>query len=225
MKSDQYRESTGRRLRDAYMSEPVQRSASAEDFDKWKKAGEKKRIEIKKRHRKTFACAAVVVTALVIGVTCAVNPPQVEAGGKRSSEIGGQMTTVEVYKSQEALPEEIKEEFLLFPELPEGYEIEEVRVEKNKKTICLCLTLKSKEMASAYINETIRRESESKSKHVLEGDEYTKFLKNCKMEIYVKEYEKERNYKFLYEDVFVSLSVPMGISEEETLTIIEKAAL
>ena len=25
MKSDQYRESTGRRLRDAYMSEPVQR--------------------------------------------------------------------------------------------------------------------------------------------------------------------------------------------------------
>ena len=38
MKSDQYRESTGRRLRDAYMSEPVQRSASAEDFDKWKKA-------------------------------------------------------------------------------------------------------------------------------------------------------------------------------------------
>ena len=80
-------------------------------------------------------------------------------------------------------------------------------------------------MASAYINETIRRESESKSKHVLEGDEYTIFLKNCKMEIYVKEYEKERNYKFLYEDVFVSLSVPMGISEEETLTIIEKAAL
>lgn len=225
MKSDQYRESTGRRLRDAYMSEPVQRSASAEDFDKWKKAGEKKRIEIKKRHRKTFACAAVVVTALFIGVTCAVNPPQVEAGGKRGSEIGGQMTTVEVYKSQEALPEEIKEEFLLFPELPEGYEIEEVRVEKNKKTICLCLTLKSKEMASAYINETIRRESESKSKHVLEGDEYTIFLKNCKMEIHVKEYEKERNYKFLYEDVFVSLSVPMGISEEETLTIIEKAAL
>ena len=41
----------------------------------------------------------------------------------------------------------------------------------------------------------------------------------------MKEYEKERNYKFLYEDVFVSLSVPMCISEEETLTIIEKAAL
>lgn len=221
MKSDQYRESTGRRLRDAYMSEPVQRSASAEDFDKWKKAGEKKRIEIKKRRRKTFACAAVVVTALFIGVTCAVNPPQVEAGGKRGSEIGGQMTTVEVYKSQEALPEEIKEEFLLFSELPEGYEIEEVRVEKHLQITSIYIELKNKNGKNVCINEMGKNENNGMM--LLEGDEKSLILEELQMEIHIKKYSNSQNIKFIYKDLAVNISAPLDMNHEKILRMIERA--
>lgn len=222
MKSDQYRESTGRRLRDAYMSEPVKKSASAEDFDKWKKAGEKKRVEIKKRHRKTFACAAVVVTALFIGVTCAVNPPQVEAGGKRGSAIGGQMTTVEVYKSQEALPEEIKEEFLLFSELPEGYEIEEVRVEKHLQIASVHFVLRNKQKHSLYIDEGL---SGDRGVNIIEGNEKNIELKNGELTVYMKEYIDCNNFKFLYGDVLVNVSARKDVNVEDVLATIEKAAL
>ena len=221
MKSDQYRESTGRRLRDAYMSEPVQRSASAEDFDKWKKAGEKKRIEIKKRHRKTFACAAVVVTALFIGVTCAVNPPQVEAGGKRGSEIGGQMTTVEVYKSQEALPEEIKEEFLLFPELPEGYEIEEVRVEKRLNGTSVSMIGRCNGKRDVYIREFSSQEMSGIA--LLEGEEKKVLVGNEEIELFIKEYLEERNYKFLYNDVFINIEAHNELKEEDRILSIKTA--
>lgn len=223
MKEKDYRKEIGERIEEAYLSMPIGDPPSREKFDKWIAIAEQRRRERIRRRKKMVSCAAVMLICVCLGVACIVKPPQVAAGGKGGGEVNSLLATSDKYESQDSLPEEIKEEFLLFPELPQGYEEVEAIVEKDGSVKMLSLQCKNQEGDELYVNEVSSKE-EDKLLNVLDSGAEKETIGET--DVYINRYTdgaEETTYTFIHEEVLVIVNAPNKLDKNTILSLIEKA--
>lgn len=133
------KEAAGKKLEEAYKLKSLEGGPSEETVAKWIAIADQRRAENRRRKKKILSCAAALVMCVCVGVTCVMASPNAVAGGSGGAKVEAGMSTKDVYKSEDDLPEDIKNEFLMFPYIPEEYEfVEAVIIEaENVKRISL----------------------------------------------------------------------------------------
>lgn len=147
----EYKDLLSRRLEGAYDTVyPADEVPSAEDILRWQNMAEAKAGERKVRIRRLSTLAAVFLVSLALGVAIMVEPPKAEAGGDGKLEISyideqEEHFAVEKYKDVESVPDDIKEQYIMFDELPEGYEISHIKVTYSGKSEAVETTIENGE--------------------------------------------------------------------------------
>ncbi len=174
-----------------------------EEFSSWIEMG-----ETKSRHRtriaKTVGTFALVLgLCTVLGLAGTFEPESATANPDDDIVIESGMETVDTYTSQEELPDEVKEKFLLFPEMPEGYEVTEVVHEKTE-TIQKLSVLACDGNEVIYIVETDLLNGGMNSNLSAE-ESYIEMWDE--KEVTIKEYpdEKQKVYEFMCEGIFIRI--------------------
>lgn len=223
MKEKDYRKEIGEKIEEAYLSMPIGDPPSREKFDKWIAIAEQRRKERIRRRRKLASCAAAMLLCVFLGVACIVQPPQVAAGGKGGGKIEQTLETTDVYKSQADLPEEVKEEFLMFPELPEGYEETEAQIQNNKGIKTFSFMSKNESKEELFVEETIALNGET-SLSVVESDSIKDIWGD--IEVFIKKYNdgtQETVYMFFYKEIFVRINAPTDLEKTQIKEMVKKA--
>lgn len=222
MSEKDYRKQIGKKLEEAYLSQPMGETPSKETFAKWIEIAEQKRAERRRRRKKLVSCAAALVMCVVLGVACIFDPPQVAAGGKGGSKIEANLETNDVYKSQNELPKEIKERFLLF-ELPSDYKEIEVILEQEGNVELLSLLSKNENGDELCINQ-INSTGDKNLLNTVDSTAEKESVQN--IDVYINQYEggdKETTYTFIYNELLVAINAPNKVERGEILALIEKA--
>lgn len=191
-----------------------------ETFMKWAEQGEEKRKKRVRRRTILASCAAVLIFVIsaIVAIQC-INPPEVEAGpeGRIGIDITD-MESIETYESWDALPAEVKEQFIEIKELPDGYEIEKIEVKESEfatKIKFIATRDESRVEIRQYLNEegvlmnTIISES---NKEIM--------VNNIKVYVEEKDIVDEVTYKYLIEDIVVDVVVPKDMDLNLTEDII-----
>lgn len=121
----------GNKLEEAYLSKVIPEAPSDETIAKWVAIAEQRRAERRHRNRKLVSLAAVLLICVCVGVTCIIKQPRAVAGSSGGNKVESGMETVDVYTSYDEIPDDIKSDFLMFENVPEGYSLKEVIVRKN----------------------------------------------------------------------------------------------
>lgn len=126
---------------------------SSKTFEKWIEKGEaRRRKRLKRRMFMSTAAVLVVCCGTVIGAKL-MPIPSVEAEPDNTIEISSGMETTTEYKSWDALPEEIKNEFIEITVFPEGYEVEKLVVVDGEYARKLEVHLMKMQKEKIYIRE------------------------------------------------------------------------
>ncbi len=225
MNEKDYRKRIGKKLEDAYLSQPMGETPSKETFAKWIEIAEQKRAERRRHRRKLVSCAAALVMCVVLGVACIFDPPQVAAGGKGGSKIEANLETSDVYKSYEELPEEVKDEFLLFTEMLQGYSLNEVRLENTNELKTLEILYENNKEQQVTIEE-IGPSNDGSLDNIISPEAKLREVEG--IDVYVRQYTsgaKEKRYVFIYNNVLIKIGTPSDCNEEDVFAIIKKAVL
>lgn len=222
----EYKDLLSRRLEGAYDTVyPADEVPSAEDILRWQNMAEAKEGERKVRIRRLSTLAAVFLVSLALGVAIMVEPPKAEAGGDGKLEISyideqEEHFAVEKYKDVESVPDDIKEQYIMFDELPEGYEISSVQITYSGNTEILNMFIKKGEkiivinqwrVPKEHMNQVILRKGE---KEIWDEEE-----------VYISEYEynsEEVAYTIEYAGMLVNITANKEIPKREIKEIVMK---
>ena len=136
MEDRDYRSEVGKKIEEALamgdfdLVEDLIEVPPMETFMQWAEKGEEKRKKRVCRKRILVSCLAIVVVSasVLIGLKCFALP-EVTADPEDDVTIDmSDMESIETYSSWDALPDEIKEQFIEVKDLPEGYVVEKVEV-------------------------------------------------------------------------------------------------
>lgn len=222
MNEKDYRKRIGKKLEEAYLSQPMGETPSKETFAKWIEIAEQKRAERRRHRRKLVSCAAALVMCVVLGVACIFDPPQVAAGGKGGSKIEANLETSDVYKTQDSLPQNAKETFLLFTELPIGYNEAGVTIEKTNNVEMFSLRCTNVAGEELLINEVKSKEDDSLL-NIVDSQAEKETVKG--RDVYINRYSEDAQkttYTFVENNLLIVISTPNGLEQEEIIRIIEK---
>lgn len=214
----EYKDLLSRRLEGAYDAVyPTDEVPSAEDILRWQNMAEAKAGERKVRIRRLSTLAAVFLVSLALGVAIMVEPPKAEAGGDGKLEISyideqEEHFAVEKYKDVESVPDDIKEQYIMFDELPEGMEIEQIQIitAGQSKSVEIILRKCEKQI---IINQ-----------YKLSGNlsKQTMFQETAKEQwgsktVYINKYENEGKICYLleHEGKVINIVTDNGCSKEE----------
>lgn len=222
----EYKDLLSRRLEGAYDAVyPADEVPSAEDILRWQNMAEAKEGERKVMIRRLSTLAAVFLVSLALGVAIMVEPPKAEAGGDGKPAILGieeqeERLGVERYKNIESVPDDIKERYIMFDELPEGYEISSVQITYSGNTEILNMFIKKGEkiivinqwrVPKEHMNQVILRKGE---KEIWDEEE-----------VYISEYEynsEEVAYTIEYAGMLVNITANKEIPKREIKEIVMK---
>ena len=220
---DYYRREIGRKLERACLFDSDIEDPSPETVKMWMEKAKELREKRRRRKRLLISSAAVFVLSVGIGATIAFEQPSAEAGNSGEVRIETGMESKDTYVSVDEVPDSVKEEFLMFPEMPEGYELEEITVveDSNFKTVYLSYYNSMEE--EIFITE-IKGDGEERITSVIRED--TKQYNWGGLTVYLKPYdtgEKERTYNFIYKDIIISVNTSIEVEEKQIKRIIEEA--
>lgn len=191
---------------------------SSKTFEMWIEKGEaRRRKRLKKRMFMSTAAVLVVCCGTVIGAQL-MPIPSVEAEPDNTIEISSSMETTTEYKSWDALPENIKDEFIEITVFPEGYEVEKVVVVDGKGARELDIHLLRLQKEKIYIREITYEDGTLKNFDTAGLDER---FEVGETKVYVEEYSKECSiYRFVSNNIAFEIS-----SENEPLVAYLKALI
>lgn len=184
---------------------------SSKTFEMWIEKGEaRRRKRLKKRMFMSTAAVLVVCCGTVIGAKL-MPIPSVEAEPDNTIEISSGMETTTEYKSWDALPEDIKNEFIEITVFPEGYEVEKIVVVDGKGARNLEIYLHGKDIKKAYIRESIYTD---KTLNYIDTSNLEKVYNIETVDVYTENYDKGfASYKFIYKELIFDISLPESIIE------------
>lgn len=212
----------GEKLRAEYLSYDMEEGPSPEMVARWIAIADQRRTRIHRRKKMLLSvasCAAVLLLCIGVTVTCIVKPSSAVAGNEGGTKIESGFEMKDVYKSESDIPADVKEEFLLFPYIPEGYEFSEATVEEIDQGKNILLAYSGNKNNEIIIKENIT----NKEIAAQNLNKNAQLKKVGEIEVYVTQYEKEKLiYSFNYEDLTIMITVPQSI-ENEVTKIIEKA--
>lgn len=223
MKEKDLKETIGKKLEEAYLAKPMGQAPSEETVAKWIAIADQRRAERRRRKKKIISCAAACALCVCIGVTCVVKPPNAVTGGSGGNSIGEDLTKMSSYDSQDDLPDKIKENFILFKELPQGFELSESIVENGESFTKLSLDYYDNLNNEIFITE-IRTSSDSGLTHMNDADTVKETWGD--IDVYMKIYDsdqRETSYSFMFDDIMFSINVSDGVTKEDIKLMIEKA--
>lgn len=183
---------------------------SSKTFEMWIEKGKaRRRKRLKKRMFMSTAAVLVVCCGTVIGAKL-MPIPSVEAEPDNTIEINSSMETTTEYKSWDALPEDIKNEFIEITVFPEGYEVEKIVVVDGKGARKLDIHLVRLQKEKIYIRE-IAYEDGTLNNFGTTGLDESFDVGETK--VYVEAYSKECSiYRFVSNNIAFEIS-----SENEPL--------
>ena len=226
MEDRDYRSEVGKKIEEALemgdfdLVEDLIEVPPMETFMQWAEKGEEKRKKRICRKRILVSCIAVVVVSasVLIGLKCFALP-EVTADPDSGIDIElNDMESVTTYKSWDALPDEIKEQFIEVKNLPEGYEVEGIdigevecvdkikfHIANNKVKISIRQT---RNIDGSLPTSTVPKENKN---IIIEG-----------IEVFVEENSelKIKTYKFINGNVMIDIVVPIELNEEDVKHII-----
>ena len=134
------------------------------------------------------------------------------------------MSTKDVYKSEDQLPESIREKFLFFEELPEGYEFAEATFVEDKnieKLSILYMNLQNEELCI----EELKMSQDSQAFNAMNSD--TRVENWGEITVYVNEYtdgDQEKVYTFILDNILVDIKASLSMEEEKIKNMIQNVA-
>ena len=223
MKEKDLKETIGKKLEEAYLAKPMGQAPSEETVAKWIAIVDQRRVERRRRKKKIISCAAACALCVCIGVTCVVKPPNAVAGGSGGGKIETSLNTNDTYVSLDEIPTDIKNKYLIFVDLPEGYKFVEANVTSDgalEKIRILYDNETSNE--EIFVTQISGDEANTVSSVINEGGRQEEW---GDMTVYINEYssgDEEVVYKFLYNEMVVKINAPSNIESSEIRSIVEK---
>ena len=225
MEDRDYRSEVGKKIEEALamgdfdLVEDLIEVPPMETFMQWAEKGEEKRKKRIRRKKILVSCIAVVVVSasVLIGLKCFALP-EVTADPEDDVTIDmSDMESIETYSSWDALPDEIKDQFIEVKDLPDGYVVESVRLSigeyakkleffLNKEGVEIRQSIKvdGSLPTSAISNENISLKVDGTDIYV-ENDSELKII----------------TYKVVSENIIVDVVVPFNLEEEMIKRIIK----
>lgn len=225
MEDRDYRSEVGKKIEEALamgdfdLVEDLIEVPPMETFMQWAEKGEEKRKKRILRKRILVSCIAVVVVSasVLIGLKCFALP-EVTADPDTGIDIElNDMESVVAYKSWDALPDKIKEQFIEVKGLPEGYEIECIKVHKKEFATKISIEIKG-ENCSFEIRQFINDDGSLPTSSVPQNNK--KITLNG-VAVYVEELSnyQMKSYKYMVGKIMIDFVVPkeMEIDTVENL--------
>ena len=225
---DDYRELLGQRLEAAHkVSTHIKEEPSGKEVLRWIETAKRKKH--KRRMHLLSNMAAVFAIMMCVTVVVVIVPPEAEAGGKggiSSSYIQDQEGSlgVEKYSSVEALPQDLRDIYIMFSLFPEGFELSEIRIiQSGKKQECVIDIRCGEELIR--INQFNTSDS-AVSETVIRKGEKDEWGIEDKYDVYINTYEypeKETAYLLECQGKIVSIICSGDVPRESIKNMVEKA--
>ncbi len=221
---DYYRREIGRKLERACLFDSDIEDPSPETVKMWMEKAKELREKRRRRKRLLISSAAVFVLSVGIGATIAFEQPSAEAGNSGEVRIETGMESKDTYASVDEVPDSVKEEFLMFPEMPEGYELEEITLKKESIYEKLNLVYVNQNQGSLVIEEVKYPDEYNNSQVIREGAEMEVW---SEYDVYYKAYSsgaKETVYKFFYDsNILVNINANKNLEKSMIKKMVERA--
>lgn len=195
---------------------------SKEEFDRWLKNA--KRNQLRKRWRRMVSVAAVFL-CLILGSGLLYHLPagdptfaglshsdhveeqggSIVIGGDGNGNVGIWTAT---FTSYEDIPEQYKDEIVWFEGLPEGYELKEIKMQRELDSLIVRVNYWSKE-GEITVKEVASNEDTAR---VLLLNNYQYYGEYAEISVYYKRVNKKTRYSFYIDDMIVVID---GIRDGE----------
>lgn len=221
---DYYRREIGRKLERACLFDSDIEDPSPETVKMWMEKAKELREKRRRRKRLLISSAAVFVLSVGIGATIAFEQPSAEAGNSGEVRIETGMESKDTYASVDEVPDSVKEEFLMFPEMPEGYELEEITVVEDSNLNKLNISFYNQSKKEISITEII-----GKGKNTIASTINPNAQKETwgSIDVYISSFDsgnQEVVYQFTYNNIVIELYTPHDVPKGEVQKIIKQAA-
>lgn len=220
-----YTKLLGERLERAYRAKDDIKPPSAEDIARWKRLAQAKRKEKRKRMKLIASLASVFAVAFCVSIVPMFKIPDAQAGedyfvDMETLENDEESMITDIFSSYDDLPEDVKNEFYQFENLPEGYTLEEIKIitTVDKKE---CKSLFENSEGSSFL---IRQTNSSDNADVVVNSDYIESWNG--IDVYIKEYTdgaKNINYKFVIDNSFIDIMADRDVNKEVIKDTIKEA--
>lgn len=217
-----YRKKIGEKLEEAYLSIPMGEPPSEETIKKWIQIADQKRAKRLKRKRILLSSAAAVVLCVGVCATCILYTPEAVAGNSGEVKIEESMESKDIYKSKSALPDWVKEEFVMIDNPPEGFKLEKYEISESNIMKSFSIFYTNINGEQVVINE-LDVSGDNNSTMIL--NRRTDAEKWGDIQVYINSYKDNdlllKAYSFEYGDLVISVKAPEKINSKEIRTMVE----
>lgn len=217
-----YRKKIGEKLEEAYLSIPMGDPPSEETIKKWIQIADQKRAKRLKRKRILLSSAAAVVLCVGVCATCILYTPEAVAGNSGEVKIEESMESKDIYKSKSALPDWVKEEFVMIDNPPEGFKLEKYEISESNIMKSFSIFYTNINGEQVVINE-LDVSGDNNSTMIL--NRRTDAEKWGDIQVYINSYKDNdlllKAYSFEYGDLVISVKAPEKINSKEIRTMVE----
>lgn len=223
-----YRDLLGERIENAYREKGDISKPTEIQMAKWKQIAKMRRREKIRRRKIIASLASVFAMVFCVGMVSMFQIPDAEAGRDGIVDItdyrdNNENMITDTFENQEDLPSDIKEEFLMFQDLPEGYELSEIKIIStgNKRRYEGQFTCNGK---NAFLLKQTNNVGEGKLKTiVLNNDSIEKW---SGMDVYIKKYmsdEQQILYSLVSDETVITIMSEQNVEKDIIKNIIEEA--
>lgn len=217
-----YRKKIGEKLEEAYLSIPMGEPPSEETIKKWIQLADQKRAQRLKRKRILLSSAAAVVLCVGVCATCILHTPEAVAGNSGEVKIEESMESKDIYKSKSALPDWVKEEFVMIDNPPEGFMLEKYEISESNIMKSFSIFYTNINGEQVVINE-LDVSGDNNSTMIL--NRRTDAEKWGDIQVYINSYKDNalllKAYSFEYGDLVITVKAPEKINSKEIRTMVE----
>lgn len=217
-----YRKKIGEKLEEAYLSIPMGEPPSEETIKKWIQIADQKRAQRLKRKRILLSSAAAVVLCVGVCATCILHTPEAVAGNSGEVKIEESMESKDIYKSKSALPDWVKEEFVMIDNPPEGFMLEKYEISESNIMKSFSIFYTNINGEQVVINE-LDVSGDNNSTMIL--NRRTDAEKWGDIQVYINSYKDNalllKAYSFEYGDLVITVKAPEKINSKEIRTMVE----
>lgn len=130
---DNYKEMLAERLENAYKAKEHIKPPTEVDLARWKHLAKARRKEKRKRAKVMASLASALVMVFCFSMVSMFQIPDAQAGEDgivdiKDSRGDNETMTVDVYHNHEEIPEDARDKFLSFDDLPEDCELVEIKI-------------------------------------------------------------------------------------------------
>lgn len=224
---DSYRDLLGERIENAYREKGDISKPTEIQMAKWKQIANMRRREKIRRRKIIASLASVFAMVFCVGMVSMFQIPDAEAGRDGIVDIidsrdDDEVMMVDTYENQEDLPKNIKEEFLMFENLPKDCEMVKTEVIAiGKKRSCES-EFKYKEVGSFRVRQECSVDNLS-ANIVMNNDDRVEDFRGVKIHVKYFDNVSQITYKFVYNNIYVNIICDDTVLEEDMMNIIKEA--